>query len=69
MADEKKRQVPDFGYVDFVGEQPNELPKPQVVKSGTKNRKYAPIKVKRAIRTGIRVHQPGEPIDWAGAYN
>ena len=25
-------------------------------------------KVKRTIRTGVRMYQPGEPIDWAKAY-
>ena len=85
--------IPDFGYVAFVGEKPQGLPKPKVVRCGTKNRNHAPIKVNRAIgepssittrqsvselptalaaqsvRTGVRVYQSGESIDWAGAYN
>ena len=67
--DEKKNLIPDFGYVDYDGGRPENLPKPKIVKCGTKNRNHAPIIVKRAIRTGVRVHQPGEPIDWANAYN
>ena len=65
----KKKVIPDFGYVAFVGEKPQGLPKPKVVKCGTKNRNHAPIKVNRAIRTGVRIYQSGESIDWAGAYN
>ena len=68
MEDEKNI-VPDFGHVTFEGERPSGIPKPKVIRCGTKNRNHAPIKVKRAIRTGVRVHQPGEPIDWANAYN
>ena len=67
--DEKEKTIPDFGYVDFVGERPEGLPKPKIVRCGNKNRNHAPIKVNRTIRTGVCVHQPGEPIDWAGAYN
>ena len=69
MMDEKKTIVPDFGYVAFVGERPEGLPTPKVVKCGTKNRHHAPIKVKRTIRTGVRVYQPGESVDWANTYN
>ena len=64
---EEKKIVPDFGYVDFEGG-PG-LPKPKIVKCGTKNRNHAPIKVKRAIRTGVRIYQPGESIDWKKAYD
>ena len=66
---EKKTISPDFGYVDFDSGRPEGLPKPKVVRCGTKNRNHAPIKVKRTIRTGVRVYQPGEPIDWAKAYD
>jgi hypothetical protein len=66
---EDKTIVPDFGYVDFDKGRPEGLPKPKIVKCGTKNRNHAPIKVKRTIRTGVRVYQPGESIDWANAYN
>ena len=69
MKEQKEKVIPDFGYVAFVGKQPDGLPKPKVVRSGTKNRRYAPIKVNRAIRTGVRVYQPGESVDWAGAYD
>ncbi len=69
MMEENKKVIPDFGYVAFVGEKPQGLPKPKVVRCGTKNRNHAPIKVRRAIRTGVRVYQPGESIDWSGAYN
>ena len=64
-----KKLIPDFGYVAFVGERPTTMPKPKVVKCGNKNRNYAPIRVKRAIRTGVRVYQPGESIDWTKAYD
>ena len=67
--DEKKKEVPDFGYVEFDNGKPDNLPMPKVVRCGTKNRNHAPIKVKRAIRTGVRVYQPGEPIDWKTAYD
>ena len=66
---EEKKIIPDFGYVAFVGDKPAELPKPRIVKSGSKNRNYAPIRVKRAIRTGVCVHQSGESVDWTSAYN
>lgn len=66
--EEKKKIVPDFGYVAFVDGRPEGLPKPKVVRCGTKNRNYAPIKVKRTIRTGVRVYQPGESVDWTKAY-
>ena len=69
MIDESKKIVPDFGFVAFVGKRPEELPKPKVVKSGTKNRNYAAIKVNRPIRAGVRLYQPGESIDWGKAYN
>lgn len=69
IMEERKKVIPDFGYVVFVGERPQGLPKPKVVKCGTKNRNHAPIKVNRAIRTGVRVYQSGEPIDWSEAYN
>ena len=67
--DEKKNIIPDFGYVDFDSGRPGSLPKPKIVKCGTKNRNHAPIKVKRSIRAGVRVYQPGEPIDWSKAYD
>ena len=60
--------IPDFGHIDFANGRPVGFPKPKVVRCGTKNRNYAPIKVKRSIRAGVRVYQPGEPIDWAKAY-
>jgi hypothetical protein len=41
--DEKKKVVPDFGYVDFDKGRPEGLPKPKVVRCGTKNRNHAPI--------------------------
>jgi hypothetical protein len=66
---EEKKIVPDFGYVDFEGGPPSGLPKPKIVKCGTKNRNHAPIKVKRTIRTGVRVYQPGESINWTKAYD
>jgi hypothetical protein len=69
IMEEKKNTIPDFGYVDFDSGRPGGLPKPKVVKCGTKNRNHAPIKVKRTIRTGVRVYQPGESIDWAKAYD
>ena len=68
MMDEKKKIVPDFGHVDFANGRPNGLPKPKVVRCGTKNRNHAPIEVKRTIRAGVRVYQPGESIDWTKAY-
>jgi len=67
--EEKKTIVPDFGHVTFVDGPPEGLPKPKVVKCGTKNRNHAPIKVKRTIRAGVRVYQLGESIDWAKAYD
>ena len=69
MKDEKMKIVPDFGHIDFAEGRPEGLPQPKVVKCGTKNRNHAPIKVKRAIRTGVRIYQSGESIDWAEAYN
>lgn len=66
---EEKKLIPDFGYVAFVGDKPAALPKPKVVKCGTKNRNHAPIRVKRTIRTGVHVYQPGESVDWANAYD
>jgi len=66
---EDKKLIPDFGYVAYVGELPNNLPKPKVVKCGNKNRNHAPIRVKRAIRTGVRVYQSGESVNWPGAYD
>jgi len=67
--EEKKKITPDFGYVAFVGGRPEGLPQPKVVRCGTKNRNYAPIKVKRSIRAGVRVYQPGESVDWTKAYD
>ena len=67
--DEKKTIIPDFGYVNLDTGRFEELPKPKVVKCGTKNRNHAPIKVKRTIRTGVRVYQSGESIDWTKAYD
>lgn len=69
IMEEKKSIVPDFGYVDFCNGRPAGLPMPKVVKCGTKNRNHAPLKVKRTIRTGVRVYQSGEPIDWTKAYD
>lgn len=69
MMDKKKKTVPDFGYIDFVDGRPSGLPTPKIVKCGNKNRNHAPIKVKRPIRTGVRVHRSGEPIDWSSAYD
>ena len=66
---EDKKVIPDFGYVAFVGEQPDALPKPKVVKCGNKNRNYALIRVKRPIRTSVRVYKPGESVDWSSAYD
>ena len=34
--EEKKKIVPDFGYVAFVDGRPEGLPKPKVVRCGTK---------------------------------
>ena len=67
--EEKKNIIPDFGYVDFDSGRSCGLPKPKIVKCGTKNRNHAPIKVKRTIRTGVRMYQPGESIDWTKAYS
>lgn len=67
--DKNKTLVPDFGYVAIVGERPEGLPAPKVVRCGTKNRIYAPVKVNRSIQTGIRLYKPGESVDWASAYN
>ncbi len=67
--EENKKMIPDFGYVNFDTGRPVSLPKPKVVKCGTKNRNHAPIKVKRTIRTGVRVYQPGESVDWTKAYD
>ena len=69
IMDEKKTIIPDFGYVNLDTGRFEELPKPKVVKCGTKNRNHAPIKVKRTIRTGVRVYQSGESIDWTKAYD
>ena len=69
MDEKKKKIIPDFGYVDFDDGRPGAFPKPKVVRSGTKNRNHAPIKVKRTIRTGVRVYQSGESIDWTKAYD
>lgn len=66
---EEKKVIPDFGYVAFIGDKPNDMPKPKVVKCGSKNRNHAPIRVKRSIRTGVRVYQSGESIDWTSAYD
>ena len=67
--DEKKNIIPDFGHIDFANGRPVGFPKPKVVRCGTKNRNDAPIKVKRSIRAGVRMYQPGEPIDWTKAYD
>lgn len=67
--DKEKTVIPDFGYVDFDRGRPEGLPMPRVIKCGTKNRNHAPIKVKRSIRTGVRVYQPGESINWTKAYD
>ena len=60
--DEKEKTIPDFGYVDFVGERPEGLPKPRIVRCGNKNRNHAPIKVNRTIRTGLKLTAPYEQV-------
>ena len=40
-----------------------------MARKGRMKSNHAPIKVKRTIRTGVRVYQPGESIDWSKAYN
>ena len=67
--EERKKIIPDFGHIDFANGGPVGFPKPKVVKCGNKNRNHAPIKVRRAIRTGVRVYQPGESIDWEKVYD
>lgn len=67
--EERKKIIPDFGHIDFANGRPVGFPKPKVVKCGNKNRNHAPIKVRRAIRTGVRVYQPGESIDWEKVYD
>lgn len=68
MNDEKKI-APDFGTISFIGARPANLPKPRIVKSGTKNKYHAPIEVKRPIRSGARVLSAEEPIKWENLYN
>ena len=67
--EEKKKDIPHFGCISFLGEAPAGLPKVRIVKCGTKNKDYAPIEVKRTIQPGVRKCEPGDSIDWREAYS
>lgn len=64
-----KKTTPDFGTISFIGGRPANLPKPRIVKSGTKNKYHAPIEVHRSIRSGARMLDPNQPVDWEALYN
>lgn len=67
--EEKNKNIPFFGCIDFYGngKRPEGLPPVRVLKKGYKN--HGPIEVKRPMRSGVRILKFGESIDWANAYN
>ena len=67
--EEKKYVIPDSGYVSIAEEERTRFPKPRIIKSGRRNKDYAPIEVKRTIRPGVHRLNPGESVDWQSMYD
>ncbi len=70
--EEKKKDIPYFGCIDFLsGQIPEGLPKARVIKTGKTHHteKNTPIEYKRTIRRGVRAFGSGESIDWRQEYN
>jgi len=67
--EEKKKDIPFFGCIDFYGngKRPEGLPPVRVIKKGYKNND--PIEVKRPMRSSVYRTKPGESIDWREYYS